>query len=48
MEPKTPSVLDVPIYFSYNEFASIDPRLKSYVQQKIFREKEEFVLVFRV
>lgn len=45
---KIPSVVNIPIKFSYNDFVTIDQRLKSYVQHTFFRENEEFVLVFRV
>jgi hypothetical protein len=48
IDSRIPSVVDVPIKFSYDDFVSIDLRLKSYVQNKYFRDKEEFVLVFRV
>ncbi|XP_060854807.1 uncharacterized protein LOC132932444 isoform X2 [Rhopalosiphum padi] len=47
IDSRIPSVVDVPIKFSYDDFVSIDLRLKSYVQNKYFRDKEEFVLVFR-
>jgi len=45
---KIPSITELPIQFSYDDFTLIDQRLKSYVQHTFFREKEEFVLVFRV
>lgn len=48
IDSRIPSVVDVPIQFSYDDFVSIDLRLKSYVQNKFFRDNEEFVLVFRV
>ncbi|XP_050056427.1 uncharacterized protein LOC114132536 isoform X2 [Aphis gossypii] len=47
IDSRIPSVVDVPIQFSYDDFVSIDLRLKSYVQNKFFRDNEEFVLVFR-
>lgn len=47
-DSRIPSVVDVPIKFSYDDFVSIDLRLKSYVQHKYFGSEEEFVLVFRV
>lgn len=47
IDSRIPSVADIPIKFSYDDFVLIDPRLKSYVQHKFFRDKEEFVLVFR-
>ncbi|XP_050443704.1 uncharacterized protein LOC126847486 isoform X2 [Adelges cooleyi] len=43
---KVPSLLEKPIQFSFDDFACIDQRLKSYVQQKFFRNREEVVLVF--
>ncbi|KAL5240878.1 hypothetical protein ACI65C_008288 [Semiaphis heraclei] len=46
-DSRIPSVVDVPIKFSYDDFVSIDLRLKSYVQHKYFGSEEEFVLVFR-
>lgn len=48
IDSRIPSVVDMPIKFSYDDFVSIDLRLKSYVQNKFFRDEEEFVLVFRV
>lgn len=48
IDSRIPSVVDMPIKFSYGDFVSIDPRLKSYVQNKFFGDEEEFVLVFRV
>lgn len=48
IDSRIPSVVDMPIKFSYDDFVSIDLRLKSYVQHKFFGDKEEFVLVFRV
>lgn len=45
---KIPSIINLPIQFSYEDFTSIDQRLKSYIQHKFFRDKEEFVLIFRV
>jgi len=48
IDPKNVSITDLPIQFCYNEFSTIDPRLKSYVRHTFFRENEEFVLVFRV
>lgn len=47
-ETRIPSVVDLPIQFSYTDFTTIDQRLKYYVQEKFFWENEEFVLVFRV
>ncbi|XP_060865982.1 uncharacterized protein LOC132941813 isoform X4 [Metopolophium dirhodum] len=47
IDSRIPSVVDMPIKFSYDDFVSIDLRLKSYVQHKFFGDKEEFVLVFR-
>ncbi|XP_015373187.1 PREDICTED: uncharacterized protein LOC107168329 [Diuraphis noxia] len=47
IDSRIPSVVDVPIKFSYDDFVLIDLRLKSYVQHKFFGNEEEFVLVFR-
>ncbi|XP_025410388.1 serine/threonine-protein kinase 11-interacting protein isoform X2 [Sipha flava] len=47
IDSRIPSVTDIPIQFSYNDFTSIDQRLKFYIRQKYFRENEEFKLVFR-
>jgi len=48
IDSRIPSVVDMPIKFSYDDFVLIDLRLKSYVQHTFFEDKEEFVLVFRV
>jgi len=48
IDSRIPSVVDVPIKFSYDDFLLIDIRLKLYVQHKFFGDNEEFVLVFRV
>ncbi|VVC40112.1 Hypothetical protein CINCED_3A010414 [Cinara cedri] len=44
---KVPSIVDIPIQFSYTDFTTVDQRLKYYVQEKFFWENEEFVLIFR-
>lgn len=48
IESRIPSIADIPIQFFYDDFTSIDLRLKRYLQQKYFKEKEEYVIVFRV
>lgn len=45
---RIPSVTDKPIQFSYDDFTSVDQRLKSYLELKFFRPEEECIIIFRV